>query len=716
MRKAAVVTAAALLTTSVLTAGEAPKRIEFRTIQPLTTPCSISAILFHLSDGSKREERFDPPLAISAGKEVKPPALTRAVSALARGCWVETRQFDPAASKIVVGAWPLATLAFSHERIKPEPSAVKAAFVDVSAGESDTLQELGCSREGPTARCDLPAGRAMHVRVEWDGYAPIYAKNVSATEGGFVDLGPSNLVPAYKVIGRVIARDGTPIAGANVRLLPAAAGEMTRSERRLRTAAAVSDAKGNYTISGVATGAYRLVSEAAGHAEAVLDPVRIADRNVHPAPLVHSARARLEIVLTPPVAPDARPWRLQIARRGTRQFERHVVVDTSLSINGSWKSEPLENAEYAVTISDAAGSEVATREIVMDGRDELMLITIAGIPVHGRLLSGDEGVAAELTFSYQSGQTVRATAGADGAFSAFFPKAESCRADVVVPPNRIRVRLPDVEIRAEGQEALELRLPAGGIEGVVVDWKGKAAVAGVTAYRNGERRSAASGPSASDGSFAMRYIPEGTYIVEAQNRGGFAEPVEIDVSSEKPAKVRLVLQPRPALNGVVTGPSGRPLSGAVIRVFDPASTRYEDTVADAEGRFAMNVWTAGPIDVIVLAPPAPVIARRLSPPQWQDQLVAIAIPSASATLRLAIARMPPWPILTSSDGAARSLGLYLMPRFGSPKVIQELVDGAIQFVLEPGSYTACLGEDCRPFVLHTGSVATLDFIAAREKP
>ena len=211
-------------------------------------------------------------------------------------------------------------------------------------------------------------------------------------------------------------------------------------------------------------------------------------------------------------------------------------------------------------------------------------------------------------------------------------------------------------------------------------------------------------------------IPEGRYVVEAQSPAGFAEPVEVEVGEDEPARVRLVLQPRPRLNGVVTGPSGRPLGGAVVRVSDPVSTRYEDTVADAEGRFAMNVWTAGPIDVIVLAPPAPVIARRLSPPQWQDQLVAIAIPSVSATLRLVIARTPPWPILRSSDGAARSLGLFLMPRFGSTKVLQELVDGAIQFLVEPGSYTACLGDNCQPFVLHPGSVATLDFVTVKEKP
>ena len=664
-----------------------------------------------------REERFDPPLALAADArktELKVPVSAASLSAVAQGCWIETRQVDVSPNDVVLRAWPLATLSAAYERIKPEPSAVRVAFVDTAAGENERLQELTCTRDGAVATCELPAGRTMHVRVEWAGFAPVYAKNVAAREGAVVDLGAADLAPAYNVSGRVAARDGTAIAGALVRLLPSTAGEMTKAERVLRTIEAGSDTKGNYRLSGVAPGLYRLVSQVARRADAVIDPLRVTDRDLAAPPLVHTPRARLEIVLSPPVAPDGTPWKVEVSRRGTRQFERLVVASATVPVSGSWRSEPLENADYTVTISNRAGSEVARQERSIDGEDELLLITVAGISVSGRILAGDDGVVGDVAFSAPSGQTIRVKTAKDGSFGALFPHPGSWRVEVVIPPSSMYLRLPAVEIRENHQESLEIRLPAGRIEGTVVDSRGKPAVVGVSVTR--DRRSLATGVTSDDGTFVIEHVPEGKCTLSVTSNEWFVPPVEVTVTEEEPAKVHLVLQPSPTLKGVVTGPSGRPLSGAVVRVVELDTTRREDKIADAEGRFAVKLRTMGMIDVIVLAPPAPVLARRFAPPQWHDQLVSLTVPATSATLRLLLLQSPPWPILTSADGAARPLGLFLMPRFGSSAVMQEFIDGAVQFTIEPGAYTLCLASDCRRMVLHPGSVETITFIPRPEKP
>ena len=717
MRAAIPVLSAALLAVTTMAAADTATSVSFQSVHPLATRCEVTALRFQLADGSTRAQRFDPPVVVTpdkATKELQLPASTLRVSAVAHGCWIETRQFDAATREVVLRAWPLATLSAAHERIKPEPPSVRVTFVDTAAGENDVLQELTCEREQSAVQCGFPAGRTTHVRVDWGGYVPVYAKNVSVAEERVADLGASELVRAYKVTGRVVSRDGSAIAGARVRLLPVTAGELPKAERVLRTAAASSDARGNYRISGVPPGSYRLISEAAGRADAVIDPLRVHDRDVQAAQLVHTPRGRLEVVVSPPVAPEAAQWKLELSRRGTRQWEAFVVATATVPTNGSWISEPLENAEYTVKILNRAGSEVVRRQITIDGADELLLLSITGISVAGRLLSADDGVAGELTFHHSSGQQIRATAASDGSFSVLFPMAGTWRVQVMVPPSRIRLELADVTIEETERETLEIRLPAGRIEGVLVDAKGQPATGAVTVMR--ERHQAANGLTADDGRFAIEHLDPGEYTIEATGHAGFAAPVAIAVSDDEPVKVRLSLRPTPRLSGIVTGPSGRPLSGAVVRVFEPDTTRFNDAIADVEGRFTMTMRTTGMIDAIILAPPTPVIARRFAPSQWLEQEIAIAVPPTSASLRLLLRMTPPWPVLTSADGAARSLRLYLMPNFGSTAGLHEFIDGAVQFTIEPGAYTVCLADRCESIVLHPGATATVNFVSLPEKP
>jgi Carboxypeptidase regulatory-like domain len=676
----------------------------------MVAACEVSVLRFRLSDGSEREERFDPPLAItsaSVNRKFSIPASTVSISGLAKGCWLETTPYRVKTTPTVIEVWPRAMLSARFESVKSIPSAIRAAFVDVTAGENDELQEIECSTEELVARCNLPALRPIHLRLECNGFAPVYVKNVIVKEGETEQVGPAPLVPAYRVDGRVISRDGRPLRDAHVRLFPATAGEMSASERLLRTRFALTDAKGYFRIQSVEPGSYRLVSRVAGLGDAVLDPVRIADRDIQTAPVVHSGLSHIEVLLSPRVAPDSAPWHIRLTRSGTRQDESVLVAEGTVSPAGLWSSVPLSDGEYTVSVLDRFRSQMARQTVVLEGRDERAVLTISGIPVRGKLMSGEEGVAGKLTFTMPSGLRVRTETDQGGVFGCMFPAAGSWRVSVTAPPeSSSTINLPEVDIDVDSTDELQLRLPAGRIHGVVVNQQGHPVEAAITARQDG--RIVAQTWSAADGKFTLDHLAEAVHTVEAEGENGFAPATSADLSEKSTIEVELKLRTL-QMKGVVVASSGRPLSGAVVRLFDEVTGEFEDTIADSEGLFAIPARTAGVIDVIVIAPPAPIVARRLSPAQWQGQSVTIAVPAQGAVLRLVTLRTPPWPVLTPVGGVSLSLGLFVMPRFGSP-TMREFVNGAFQFFIEPGSYTLCNGSDCRPFQLQPGNEITIPFL------
>jgi len=718
-RLAVAATVACFIAGFALAAPAVSTAVSFHAAQPIVSACEVRALRFRLSDGSEREQRFDPPLVITNApvtKQLDISTSTVSISGVAKGCWLDTAQYRAASAPTVIQAWPLAILAARFEGVKSIPSVVRAAFVDVTADENDDLQQIECSSEDLVVRCNLPALRPMHLRLESDGFAPVYVKNVIIKEGETAQVGPAQLMPAYRVDGRVISSDGRPIRDAHVRLLPATAGEMSASERLLSSRFSLSDAKGYFRIQSVEPGEYRLVSKVTGLGDAVINPLRVADRDVRAAPLVHSDLFRIEVLMSPPVAPDSGLWRIRLTRSGARQNESVMVAEGTASPAGFWSSVPLSNGEYSVAILDPFLSQVARQEVVLNGRDERVVLTVSGISVRGTLLSGEEGIAGKLTFTMpSSGLRVQTETDKGGVFGCMFPSAGSWRVSVTTPPeSSSTIRLPEVGIDADFTGELQLRLPAGRIEGVVLSQQGKPAEAVVSARH--DRMIVAQTSSGADGKFALDHLAEAAHTVEAEAENGFAPPVAVDLSKETPAEVELKLRTL-QMKGVILASSGRPLSGAVVRTFDEVTHEFEDTIADAEGLFSISARTAGAITVIVIAPPAPIVARRMTPTQWQGQFVTIAVPSQGAFLRLVTLRTPPWPVLTPAGGGVPlPLSLFVMPQFGSP-TMREVVNGALQFFIEPGSYTLCNGSDCRPVQLQQpGSEVTIRFLPTQDRP
>ena len=165
------------------------------------------------------------------------------------------------------------------------------------------------------------------------------------------------------------------------------------------------------------------------------------------------------------------------------------------------------------------------------------------------------------------------------------------------------------------------------------------------------------------------------------------------------------------------GADGSPASGAVVRVFDPVTTIYEDTITDGKGSYSFKAKPdAEVVDIIVLAPPHPVALRRIPVGGTKRTISAppIQLGSGGAKLRVSIQRTPPWPVLRAPDGNLYSLGLLIMPRFGYGS-IREIVHGAFEFIVEPGAYTVCSDAgECHSAVLAAHAETLISFARTKE--
>ncbi|RKG85038.1 carboxypeptidase regulatory-like domain-containing protein, partial [Corallococcus terminator] len=92
-------------------------------------------------------------------------------------------------------------------------------------------------------------------------------------------------------------------------------------------------------------------------------------------------------------------------------------------------------------------------------------------------------------------------------------------------------------------------------------------------------------PSAQDGTFTLEGLPEGTVAVWALGPEGAALEEDVATGTQD---LKLVLSPALKLSGRVVDEDGAPLPGTRLTVLHTGNARYFETVADAEGRFAVG--------------------------------------------------------------------------------------------------------------------------------
>jgi hypothetical protein len=539
----------------------------------------------------------------------------------------------------------------------------------------------------------------IDVRLEPEGFAPVYAWSIVATPREIRETDRYPLVAGSSLAGWVEAADGSPLPDAAVTLARLEPVQPEPGRTAPLRYSAKTNARGFFQLTGIEPGEYRLSSRAIGYAPVVVPAltVRPATALTWPRSLTHAPPVELRVSIDPPTARDGAAWRVRLTERIALipgELPRTVGLDAGA--DGLWIASGLRSDRYELTVHDAHGALIESREVDLSNGAAALALTIRSLDVTGVVKLGDEPFAGvDVRFLNDTGKTVLVTTDEDGEFGAAFPSPGRWR-PTVYPKGRNRgaqVRAEPVEIAADGPRTLEIVLPGGRLRGRVVK-DGQPVKAAVHVARGGTL--AAQELTQKDGSFDFAGLRPGTYSLTAEGDSGTTpRPVEVVVRDGATTEIDVAVEGYSAIRATVLAPNGQPASGAIARISTDGGIYWSDVVLNVRGEFEYFIPRGlMALDVIFLTYSYPAARARLSPGRGP---VAIKLQPQGGKLRV-----KPDGAYLIRDGVAVPVHAFYPPaNIGVMPVAH----------LESGSYAVCpeprLGAKCKEVVITPGSSAVI---------
>lgn len=459
------------------------------------------------------------------------------------------------------------------------------------AGVADCLfavEGVGEARSGPDgmARIDAPAGD-YEVRVR----PPAGWANV---DGGVLPATVTNDGPALVAVklyegiairGQVFDERGAAVAGAEVRL---------RAEDASIGDRTVSGADGSFTVAlPMACEDVRLWARDAGRISGVEGPMTVTE-------------AVEGVVLT---LGDGAPGAIEgavvdetgvglagiVVLGSLRHDWLTVAFNATTEKDGTFRAGNLPPGTYLVMlrgVNAETSAEVVAGETT--GGVRLTLELPKGLSIRGVVRTADGRPVSGATISASGGQRASTSSQADGAFAVMGLQ----EGRVVLTARHRDYFLPEQGIRVDAG-AVDVAIvmePVGAIAGQVVDKRTGKPIPVFQAMT--ERPGMERGMNPSE--FRTFHDPEGRFTLSGLKPEGVSVFVRawgyeegramLDGAAQPAGPIRFELTPVDALRGMVVGPSGEPVAGALIFAdFMPPrhSARVHHAVAktDAEGLF-----------------------------------------------------------------------------------------------------------------------------------
>lgn len=626
---------------------------------------------------------------------VVPQAPSWQVTVEGNGCWSREQIWMSGEVTLEVQGTAMARGRFAEE--PDSASGISGTISSSSAAErSVDSTPVACSLRSREWECIVPAGRPIDLHLVSAGYAPLHFWDLSPPPNGVLMLGSARLQRGASVAGWVERPDGTALAGARIRVAPL--GDSTADgNAQLRTTE--SNQRGFFQIAALAAGQYSVISEAPSLSPATTAvELRESETLILDDALRHAPLATLDLVIAPPLDRHGAPWRVELQ---SDAFPR-VRVAAGPSDLGRWRSEPLPANKYHGIVRSSRGDNLARFTADLSGGDLLIPVEIAGRLMQGRLLLGDRGLEATLTFTRDSGERTEAETDARGAFEALFPAAGRWRAAASIPrppAKSMLVEIGTIDVPDDpGGDELILRLPGGQISGIVTGRDG-APVRAAVRIRSGTSI-VAQQITAEDARFDFLAIAEGEYEVEARGeQEATSAPVRVSLAEDEAIELVIPVERLRVVKGIVRAPDGSPASGAAVRISEDGALSWSKATADRRGMFSASVPSRADVVVAVSTYLHPSTVVRV--PSGSDT-IDIRLQPRGGVLRLLSDDRTPFVVINQVLTAVSMLW-YPEP-FGR-------YEGGV--LLPPGEYVACptriLDAQCRKAVVQPGLTTKVDF-------
>lgn len=443
-------------------------------------------------------------------------------------------------------------------------------------------------------------GRRVRILVEADGY-------LSKTQ---VEIGPNAadvlLSRPGRMTGRVVTREGIPVAGARIRTI--------RGRRVVRT-----DSAGGFELSHVRPGpACRLLVEADGFCPETSSPFP-----VRPGMATDGVTLRLDrggtvvgaiLGLPSGLDPAGHPIALRPQGDGADRVVHDVVLFcTTTDEHARFRLANVTPGEYGATAwVGRAFTPLKGAIRIREGEETEVLLTCpAETAVSGRVVSEDGRPVpfARVAMDPPGGVSAFALTDARGRFALLTDRGPICRLLV-----HSHGRYFDRRIRARRSDENLIRLARRQpLKGFVVDSTGTPAHAfWIRVFAHDIAHAGVRGRrffASTDGAFDLAarldatgpdLLPEGVYDIEAGGSGGQVSAIATNVTygpGRAPSVLTFRLRAGGSLACRVRDGHGRPPAGAVMGIHLQGTAKALEGRTDHDGRLTFHGLQAGRYDV-----------------------------------------------------------------------------------------------------------------------
>jgi len=514
-------------------------------------------------------------------------------------------------------AYPRATLTATW------PATVAGQAVRVMVSRQT---EAGDSAFGPTRgqwsvptradgrfSLDVPQG-TLDIRLVASGCAAVYRFDVKA--GATTALGPLPCVPGGSIAARVRdsqSGDTVPSCVATVR----PSGRLQDSPEATRfseviTRTATCDAFGNVHVPGLAPGHYRVTTHSTNHADHSVD-VEVTEERQTYVDVALGAFRSLTVQISPQVAPDGRPWTVEISPFNILDDVMRDLMRATTNPRGEVRFPRVSPEEYQIDVFTQDELHVAVESTMLPDPDTRVELAVPLTRVVGRVSLRDQPVAgARVGVENWHSQGLFVTDD-EGRYAGWIakPSPEKDQLSMTVrAAGTGRFSRRFVTPRSIDEQTLEVNLDLGDSRVIarVVDAGGHPVPDVEITVAGRDRPSPSFNPPTetamtnATGTAIFEGLAEGRYIAYGSLPTRSIQSRELDVVTDTDVSVELVLVSTRTHQFEFVSALGEPIAGAAVAVRSDAVKiaewqRYTDglgqvelSIAETSTRSALTVW------------------------------------------------------------------------------------------------------------------------------